>query len=70
MTETNTTNELVVLTINDHIATITLNRGDKANALSHALIDAMGAALDTIAPRFAPHGDIRVLVIAGAGKVF
>ena len=54
MTETNTNTDLVALTVNDHVATITLNRADKANALSHALIDAMGAALDIITPRCTP----------------
>jgi methylglutaconyl-CoA hydratase len=64
------TNDLVGITITDGVATITLQRSDKANALSHALIDALGVALDTITPRCAPHGDIRVLILAGAGKVF
>lgn len=65
-----TTTDLVGITITDGVATITLQRSDKANALSHALIDALGVALDTITPQCAPHGDIRVLVLAGAGKVF
>jgi methylglutaconyl-CoA hydratase len=70
MTATSTTTELVTLTVTDGIATITLNRGDKANALNHALIDALGIAVDAVAARSAPKGDIRVLVLAGAGKVF
>jgi len=70
MTAPNTTTDLVVLTVVDGVATITMNRGDKANALSHALIDAISIALDTITPRCAPHGDIRVLILAGVGKVF
>lgn len=70
MTAPNTTTDLVALTVVDGVATITMNRGDKANALSHALIDAISIALDTIAPRCAPHGDIRVLILAGVGKVF
>ena len=70
MTAPNTTTDLVVLTVVDGVATITMNRGDKANALSHALIDAISIALDTITPRCAPHGDIRVLILTGAGKVF
>jgi enoyl-CoA hydratase/carnithine racemase len=39
MTATGTTTDLVTMTVTDGIATVTLNRGDKANALSHALID-------------------------------
>lgn len=70
MTAPNTTTDLVALTVVDGVATITMNRGDKANALSHPLIDAISIALDTITPRCAPHGDIRVLILAGAGKVF
>ncbi|MEI6475680.1 MAG: enoyl-CoA hydratase/isomerase family protein, partial [Planctomycetota bacterium] len=69
-TAPNTTTDLVALTVVDGVATITMNRGDKANALSHALIDAISIALDTITPRCAPHGDIRVLILAGVGKVF
>ncbi len=48
------------------IATLTLNRGDRFNALSIAMIEALEAALDAIA------GDsgVRVVVIAGAGRAF
>jgi methylglutaconyl-CoA hydratase len=70
MTATGTTTDLVTMTVTDGIATVTLNRGDKANALSHALIDALGVAVDAVAARCAPKGDIRVLVLAGAGKAF
>ena len=61
---------LTTLSVTDGIATITLNRGDKANALSHELIDALGVAVDAVAARSAPKGDIRVLILAGAGKAF
>ena len=54
MTATETTTELVTLTVTDGIATVTLNRSDKANALSHALIDALGVAVDAVAARSAP----------------
>ncbi len=62
--------ELVLTSVVDGIATITLNRADKANALNRELIAAFGAAIDAIAARCAPTGDVRVLVIAGAGKAF
>ncbi|MDB5808771.1 MAG: enoyl-CoA hydratase [Betaproteobacteria bacterium] len=48
------------------IATLTLNRPQQFNALSMAMLDAMQAALDTIAA----DATVRVLVIAANGKVF
>jgi methylglutaconyl-CoA hydratase len=60
----------VTTTITDGIATLTLNRGDKANALSRELIDALCDAVDALAARCAPAGDVRVVVVAGAGKAF
>lgn len=62
--------QLAITTVTDGVATITLNRPDKANALNRELIAAFGAAIDAIAERCAPAGDVRVLVIAGAGKAF
>ena len=62
--------DLVLTSVVDGIATVTLNRGDKANALNRELIAAFGAAIEAIAARCAPAGDVRVLVIAGAGKAF
>ena len=61
---------IVLTSVTDGIATITLNRPDKANAMSRALIDAFGAAVDAVAARCAPVGDVRVVVVAGAGKAF
>jgi enoyl-CoA hydratase/carnithine racemase len=50
----------------DGICTLTLNRGERFNPLSTAMIAAVDAALDQIA------GDpsIRVVVLAGAGRAF
>lgn len=64
--------DLVTLAVADGIATLTLNRGDKANALSRELIAALGTAVDAVAARCAPApgGDVRVVVLAGAGKCF
>ncbi len=71
--------DLVLTTVADGIATITLNRGDKANALSRELINALDAAVAAIAPRCGPSAasaaaavarDVRVVVLAGAGKCF
>ena len=63
------TNELVQTAVVDGIATITLNRGDKANAMNRELIAALGAAVDAVATRCAPAGDVRVVVIAGTGSL-
>ena len=50
----------------DGVCTLTLNRGDRFNPLSTAMIAALDAALDAIA------GDasVRVVVLAGAGRAF
>ncbi|MFT6073527.1 MAG: methylglutaconyl-CoA hydratase [Yoonia sp.] len=48
------------------IATLTLNRPEKHNALSQALIDAMQDTVNRIAAR----EDIRVVVLTGAGASF
>jgi methylglutaconyl-CoA hydratase len=62
--------DLVITTIEHGIATLTLNRPDKANALSRDLISALGASVDAVAARCAPAGDVRVVILAGAGKCF
>ncbi|EXI90952.1 MAG: putative enoyl-CoA hydratase echA8 [Candidatus Accumulibacter regalis] len=48
------------------VATLTLNRPQQFNSLSQAMIAALQAQIDAIAPDPA----VRVLVIAGAGKAF
>lgn len=48
------------------IATLTLNRPRSGNSLSHALVAALQAAFDGIAD----DPDVRVVVLAGAGKHF
>jgi methylglutaconyl-CoA hydratase len=47
------------------IATITLNRPDKRNAISYELIEELLAALDEVA-----HSSALVLILTGAGKAF
>jgi methylglutaconyl-CoA hydratase len=47
------------------IATITLNRADKRNAMSYELIEEMLTALDEVA-----NSSARVLILTGAGKAF
>jgi enoyl-CoA hydratase/carnithine racemase len=52
----------------DHegVATLTLNRGDRLNPLSTAMLGALQAALDEVAADVT----VRVVVLAGAGKHF
>lgn len=64
---TSTDNEAVLLRDDrDGVATLTLNRGGKFNALSRALMTAIQDQLDAIAA----DSSVRVVVIAGAGKAF
>lgn len=57
---------LIDLTITDHLATITLNRPEKRNALSKALITECIAAAKTVAN----NADVRVVVVQGSGEHF
>jgi len=56
----------VIRTDHQGIATLMLNRAQQFNALSQAMIAALQAELDAIAPDPA----VRVVIIAGAGKAF
>jgi enoyl-CoA hydratase/carnithine racemase len=58
--------DLILSRVADHVCTITLNRPDKRNALSGEMVEALHATLTQMAGR----GDVRVVVIAGAGSVF
>jgi methylglutaconyl-CoA hydratase len=55
----------VQLAIDSSVATITLNRPDKRNAISYELIEDLLAALDEIAKSSA-----LILILTGAGKAF
>jgi len=55
----------ILLTIDSAVATITLNRPDKRNAISYELINDLLAALDEVAA-----SNARVLILTGAGKAF
>ncbi|MFO1305131.1 MAG: enoyl-CoA hydratase [Burkholderiales bacterium] len=50
----------------DGVCTVTMNRGDRFNPLSTAMIEALDAAFDAIA---ADEG-VRVVVLTGAGRAF
>jgi methylglutaconyl-CoA hydratase len=53
------------LALDNGVATLTLNRPEKRNAISYQLIDELFAALDELAA-----SDAQVLIITGAGKAF
>ncbi len=57
---------LVVADTRDGICTLTMNRGDRFNPLSTAMIAALEAELD----RVAGDAHVRVVVLAGAGRAF
>jgi enoyl-CoA hydratase len=57
--------ESLIVHIEDHVATLTLNRPHRLNALSDGLLDDLGRALDLLGKT--RH---RVVVIRGAGRAF
>lgn len=61
-----TTEDVVLYEVADHIATITLNRPDRLNAWTGPLGTAYFDALD----RAADDPDVRVIVVTGAGRGF
>ena len=56
----------ILLETKDRICTLTLNRPEKLNAMSPALLSEFSQALDQIAA----DADIKVVVIRGAGRAF
>ncbi|MGQ0649274.1 MAG: enoyl-CoA hydratase-related protein [Gemmatimonadaceae bacterium] len=56
----------LTLTVTDRIATLTVNRPDKLNALNAATIGELGDAIDEVRGR----DDIGGLILTGAGKAF
>jgi enoyl-CoA hydratase/carnithine racemase len=56
----------VLISAQDGIATVTLNRPDKRNAINSALLAALRAAFDELETR----PDVRVVVVRGAGPAF
>jgi len=57
---------LVLTDIRDGICTVTMNRGERYNPLSTAMIAALDAAFDAIAA----DAGVRVVVLAGSGRAF
>jgi len=58
--------DALLLDVTDRIATLTVNRPDKLNALNDALIAELDAAIDEIAGR----EDIGGVILTGAGRAF
>lgn len=56
----------ILLEISSAVATITLNRADKRNALSAELVQELRDCFDSLRLR----DDVRVVILAGAGKAF
>ena len=55
--------ELVLYEVRERAAVLTLNRPDRRNALSRALIQALGAAV----ARAAADASVRAVILTGAG---
>jgi enoyl-CoA hydratase len=58
--------ETVLYEVKENIATITMNRPDKRNALNHALLRDLDAAFD----QAENDPEVRVVILKGAGKAF
>ena len=61
--------ELALMSIDNAVATLTLNRPEARNALSPELIEAMNVAAEALA-RDAAAGRVRVMILTGAGQAF
>ena len=61
-----TDHDILLNTRDGHVATLTMNRPDKFNALSEELLDALQQALESAAS----DDSIRVVVIAATGRAF
>lgn len=58
--------EFLLLDVADRIATVTLNRPEKLNALNAQLLRELGALWDDLSGR----GDVGVIILTGAGRAF
>lgn len=58
--------QFLALGVSDRIATLTVNRPDKLNALNDATLAELGSAIDEVRAR----DDIAGLIVTGAGRAF
>ena len=56
----------LTLSVQDRIATVTVNRPDKLNALNAATIGELGTAIDEVEAR----DDVAAVILTGAGRAF
>src|SRR5205085_4178269 len=56
----------LLVSVQDRIATLTVNRPDKLNALNAALIGELGEAIDEMHSR----DDVGGIILTGAGRAF
>ena len=56
----------ILLEVQDGVATVTLNRPEKRNAMNSALLRGLVTPLDELDGR----RDVRVIVVRGAGRAF
>ena len=66
MTVLDTGTEDLRAEIDDGVAVITMNRPDRRNAFSHAMVSALGRSW----PRWRPTGAVGRVVLTGAGGAF
>jgi enoyl-CoA hydratase len=60
------TYEFLTLSVDDRVATLTVNRPDKLNALNDATIAELGRAIEEVRSR----DDVAGLIVTGAGRAF
>jgi enoyl-CoA hydratase len=58
--------QFLLVDVTDRIATVTINRPDKLNALNDQLVGELGAAFDELAK----HESVGAVVLTGAGRAF
>ena len=58
--------EFLLLDVTDRVATVTINRPDKLNALNHQVI----AELDRMFGELAERADVGAVILTGAGRAF
>ncbi|MBW2624131.1 MAG: enoyl-CoA hydratase/isomerase family protein [Deltaproteobacteria bacterium] len=58
--------ENIIYEVKENIARITMNRGDKMNALNHGLWDDLLAAFD----QAENDPEVRVIILCGTGRAF
>src|SRR5690349_15387106 len=58
--------QMLSLTVNERIATITVNRPEKLNALNDATIAELGSAIDELRANV----EVAAIILTGAGRAF